>query len=117
MAGPNWVGGHLTALRRTAVGSFRVEDAVELEALEEGPAPAGAWLSPLEALGHLPRRQVSAEEAAALANGRILSAPGEEDQGPLVLVHADELVAVAELRDGRLRPRKVFAPADREAAP
>ena len=103
------MGAHLTELRRTAVGRFRVEDALPLDALQPGtPVPEEAWISPLEALGHLPRQEVGEAEADALSNGRILPAEGRDDLDPLVLSHDGELVAVAEIRDGRLRPRKVF---------
>jgi len=112
------VGAHLTELRRTAVGSFRVEDAVPLETLESGAVPTGAWLSPLEALAHLRRDEVSSEEAEALAHGQILSAGDRADGGPVALACQGELVAVAEIVDGRIRPRKVFraAPGAAEGA-
>jgi tRNA pseudouridine55 synthase len=107
------VGAHLAELRRTAVGGFRVEDAVALEELggagRGGPdVPERAWHTPLEALGHLPSEEVDRERARALAHGQILPAEAEGDRGPLVLSHAGALVAVAEVVGGRLRPRKVF---------
>lgn len=104
------VGAHLTSLRRTAVGRFRVKDALPLGALESGGEglPPEAWIDPLDALGHLPREEVSAERAGDVAHGIVLPAEDRADQGPLVLSHRGELVAVAEIVDGRLRPRKVF---------
>jgi tRNA pseudouridine55 synthase len=49
-------GGYLSALRRTRVGAFDVEDAVTLEALEQEPALVAARLMGLtEALGHMPK--------------------------------------------------------------
>lgn len=105
------VGAHLTALRRTAVGRFTVEDALALDALEPGFQPGGvAWMQPLEALAHLPRMELDGEQARALSNGMVLPVEGWEDTAPLVLAHEGELVAVGEIVAGRLRPRKVLVP-------
>ncbi len=102
------VGAHLTSLRRTAVGGFRVEGALTLAALEERAAVESALITPLEALAHLPVRELSEEERRRVGHGQRLSAEGEQS-GLLALVVGEELVAVAE-SDGRtVRPRKVFA--------
>jgi tRNA pseudouridine55 synthase len=53
------LGGHCRVLRRTAVGPFPVEDADEERILP-----------PLDALPFLPLREVPAEEAAAIRQGR-----------------------------------------------
>lgn len=101
-------GAHLTALRRTAVGRFRVEDAVPLDDLT--PAVAlEAWIPPAEALRHLPRVRVEADEAARLATGQFLRRAGTLPGGPIAVLHGSTLVAVAAAEGGRLRPRKVFA--------
>lgn len=67
------VGGHLTALRRTAVGSFSIEQATELALLEEGPK----FMSLDEALPLcFPVLEVTAQEAADLAMGKWLEPRG-----------------------------------------
>jgi tRNA pseudouridine55 synthase len=92
------IGGHCTALRRTAVGAFGVADADEERILP-----------PLQALPHLPYRQLTAEEAHAVTTGRPVAA---EEHGLLALVHEGHLIAVA-LADGELaRPETVIAGAD-----
>ncbi len=103
------VGAHLTALRRTAVGPFGVGGAVSLEDLEAGRVPERAWRTPLEALARFPRREVDADVATRLAHGMVLPAPDEDDSGLLAVAHGDLLVAVAEVVEGRFRPRKVLA--------
>ena len=67
---------HLAALRRTASGAFRSTDAVTLAALEALDAAArDALLLPVEALvATLPRLDVDAQDARALAQGRTLTA-------------------------------------------
>lgn len=70
------VGGHLTALRRTAIGDISVEDAYSLEDLVAGreanqPVP----LLPLEEAARrlFAVRQLTASEATDLSNGRRIS--------------------------------------------
>lgn len=105
------VGAHLTALRRTAIGSHHVSAAVPADRLGDPDAVEAAWLSPLDALAHLPRIEVDADGAAALRHGRPLPwAWGEpHGPGPIAVVHQDALLAIGEYDDERLRPRKVFA--------
>lgn len=97
----------LAALRRTHSGSFSVE-----AALPEGDWTRGALERALlgadEALAHLPARELDPAEAADVRHGRSLAAPGAE--GPWRLNHGGELLALGLAREGRLHPRKVFAP-------
>ncbi len=65
------MGGHLTALRRTRVGRFGVDQARSLDDLAEQP---GLSLTLDDAcLLLFPHRQLTDEEADAVANGRALS--------------------------------------------
>jgi len=90
------LGGHCTALRRTAVGPFLVQDADE-EAL----------LPPLAAVEHLPRRDLEAGEADAVRAGRPLPVGAGVD-GPVALVAAGRLVGVAQSSAGVARPETVI---------
>lgn len=101
------VGGHLTELRRTAVGGFRVEDAVRLDSL----TPVSAqdhWVPSVQAVAHLPRVEVGPDEAARLASGQWLPMARELPEGPIAVLCGSELVAVGAAEGSRLRPRKVF---------
>jgi tRNA pseudouridine55 synthase len=62
-------GAHLTRLRRTAIGPYRVEDAVEPDGASS-PRPVEA------AVAHLPRVDLSGDEARAASNGSILGPAG-----------------------------------------
>ena len=68
---------HLKALRRTASGAFRLEDAVTLAALEAlAPAARDALLLPVDTLlAGLPALAVDAPTVAALTQGRTAAAP------------------------------------------
>lgn len=117
-------GAHLRELRRTRIGPFRVERAVRPAGLEEGarpPAPGDAWRTPAAALGWLPFRTLDDEEAGRVGHGASvpigsLERPSLEgpprgppaEELPVPLLHGGRLLAVAERREGRLQPRKVF---------
>lgn len=115
------VGGHLTALRRTSVGSIGLGAAVTLEELERRIAAGDdlpGWDLSAAALAVLPAVPVSAEDARNLGSGRAVSAPdgaslalaaSPEGHGAAV-VPSGEVVAVVEIRGGALLPVVVFAP-------
>src|SRR5690606_40894460 len=95
------VGGHLTALRRTHVGSFTVADAVGIDELAEGAA-----LSPAEAAARiLPVLPASAEEARDLRHGKRLAGQASRLEGPLAAAVDPEgnLVGIVERRGADLK--------------
>jgi tRNA pseudouridine55 synthase len=83
-------GAHLTRLRRTAIGHFRVEDA-------RSPEDPGTPRDPVSAVEHLPSVDLSDEEAVAASHGRILGPAGVDGSyrvhapdGTLVGVYHDD---------------------------
>jgi tRNA pseudouridine55 synthase len=68
------VGGHLTALRRTKVGRYGLEEAHTLEALAE--APRLSYSLDEACLLGFPRRELTDSEAESASNGRFLPAAG-----------------------------------------
>lgn len=102
------MGAHLTALRRTAVGSFSVDDAVTIDRLDED-APA-SWITPDEALRRagLPGVEVDADDVRRLVHGQAVTAGPTHDAEAVAVRDADGLVAIARSSAGRLHPRKVF---------
>ena len=97
-------GAHLEELRRTAVGHFRVEDAV-------GPDALGAHESPIhpavDAVRHLPVHDLATDECDAVRHGRPISAP-RWDENPVALVFEGQLIAIAERQGDVLKPRVVL---------
>jgi tRNA pseudouridine55 synthase len=103
------VGGHLTALRRTAVGAFTAADAVTLDELAGAAQPVTVPLA-VAAARLLPRREVSAEQARVLAHGGPLPADGRT--GPYAVFDPDgNVIAVVADRGDRAKPEVVLAPA------
>jgi len=103
------VGGHLTALRRTHVGSFGLAEAVTLDELAAREDPV--TLSLAEAAARFfPRRDATADEARVLGHGGPLPAIGIA--GPYAVFDpAGTVLAIVAERDGRARPQVVLAPA------
>jgi tRNA pseudouridine55 synthase len=105
--------GHVSALRRTRVGPFGRTDAVTLEALrgadEAGLARA---LQPVSAgLGELPSVAVSRADAQRLCRGQAVLLRGRDApifEGTVAVTAHAALVALAELRQGELHPRRIF---------
>ncbi len=101
------VGGHLVALRRTAVGPYGLAAASTLEQLEESFV-----LLPVvdAARAAFPVRDVTAAEAVSLGYGQRLDATGQA--GPVAAIDPDgRLVALLEDAGATARPVIVLAPA------
>jgi tRNA pseudouridine55 synthase len=113
--------GHVSSLRRTRVGPFTEDRAITLEKLEELSHKAAALeaLLPVEtALDDIPVLAVTAEDAFSLAQGRslVLVPRQVEAMTPRLTggsrtvsaMEGNRLVALCEMRAGRLNPVRVF---------
>jgi tRNA pseudouridine55 synthase len=96
------VGGHLTALRRTRVGKFDIDQARSLDELAERPELSVTLDQ--ACLKMFARRELSAEEAEAASNGRTLTPAGID--GVYTAQDADGRV-IALLRDDGLKTKSV----------
>jgi tRNA pseudouridine55 synthase len=97
-------GGHLAALTRTAVGPFRLADAVPPE-----EATWAAVRSPAALVDGLARRQLDDAERMAVLHGRPIAAGDTGADGAVALFAGDDLLAVAERAGDALKPRVVVA--------
>jgi tRNA pseudouridine55 synthase len=87
------LGGHVTVLRRTACGPFRVED-------------AGPELLPMDvALMHLPEIRLTTEELHRFENGRSVDRQAE---GLVRVYCGPRFVGIGEKTETGLKPRKVI---------
>ncbi|MCW2642342.1 MAG: tRNA pseudouridine synthase [Dactylosporangium sp.] len=103
------VGGHLTALRRTAVGSFTIAEAQTLESLSQAADPVTLPLS-AAAARFFPRRDADADEARVLGHGGPLEPIGMT--GPYAVFGPDgQVIAVVSEREGRAKAEIVLTPA------
>ena len=100
-------GGHLIALRRTAVGPLRVAEAGAPDAVT-----AADLRDPAILVAHLPRREVTATERDSVLHGRpIAREPVAVSRYPVALFAGAELLAVAEVEGEQLKPRVVVTDA------
>lgn len=96
-----------TALRRLAVGSVSVQDAVALDALTPDNWPRK--VVPLEtALAHLPIVELNDEQSVNYVHGRRFALLHPDIETCLVL-HRSHMVGLGNIVDGVLHPRKVLA--------
>lgn len=106
---------HMRSLRRLAIGSARIEDAVPLGDWMESEQPAAYLRDPLLYLDGLPMWHPKREAMDRLANGQMVEIDEELaslSPGDLVLVvFAGAVAAIGEIVDRQpaaLRPKKVF---------
>ena len=111
--------GHVSSLRRTAVGPFGERTMISLEQLEAvchraaaGEASLADALMPVEtALDDIPALAVSRADAARLARGQAVLLRGRDApnfRGPVYATASGQLVALAELEHGEIVPKRVF---------
>jgi len=102
---------HLEALRRTAVGAFRIEQAPSLDDLQAlgGTARAALLLPPDSLLSDLPKLELAEEQATRFMNGQVL--PLDTPRGACrVYRRHGGLLGVGEIRTGSgLRPVRLIA--------
>jgi tRNA pseudouridine55 synthase len=113
---------HVSDLRRLRVGAFTEANAITLDKLEElcNIAPPLEVLLPVEtALDDIPELAVTAEDAFRLTQGRsIVLLPRQVETLRARLAasrtvsarHGTKIVALCEMRAGRLNPTRVFHP-------
>ena len=113
--------GHVSALRRTRVGRFSQADAVTLEMLEDlgyEPGQSEALLPVETALDDIPVLAVTDEDAFRLKQGRsVVLVPRQVEAVKAGLkpgsrtvsaMSGGSMVALCEMRAGRLEPSRVF---------
>jgi tRNA pseudouridine55 synthase len=111
--------GHVSALRRMAVGPFAEADMIPLEELEAlchraaagGGSLADALLPVATALDDIPALAVSRADAARLQRGQAVLMRGRDApvvRGTVYVTASDCLVALAEVDRGEIVPKRVF---------
>ena len=105
-------GAHLTALSRTRVGRFSLEDATPLHLLDRNVC-AAQLIPPPRAVAHMPQIPLPANVVKSIRNGQRLGwnkvSPDTPPNGTCGLVcPLGTLVALAEVRDARIHLLRVF---------
>ena len=111
--------GHICALRRTVVGPFTERDMIPLEELEalcnraaSGEGSLADALLPVEtALDDIPALAVTRADAARLHRGQAVLLRGRDapdSSGTVYVTVAGRLLALAEIGNGEIIPKRVF---------
>src|SRR5439155_20845989 len=111
--------GHICALRRTLVGPFGESDMIPLEQVEalcdraaSGEGSLADALLPVEtALDDIPALAVTRADAARLHRGQAVLLRGRDapnSSGTVYVTVAGRLLALAEIGNGELIPKRVF---------
>ena len=97
---------HLSALKRSRIGSVHAEDSVDLESLKTREDVANALKTIPDILPNMPVVDVSNEEAEDLRQGRPLDRKADQD----VLAQTDDKtpIAICKPKDGKLWPNVVL---------
>ena len=97
-------GAHLESLRRVEAGGFSLADAVPLDDIDEASVRP-----PSDAVMQLRAVEVNESTAALVRNGRPIEDPINVDENePVALLHAGDLLAVYRERAGRLVADRVL---------
>jgi len=106
--------GHLSALRRTASGGFRIEDGVTLAALDAmNPSERTGRLMPLSGLlGGLPRADLDEAAEGRFRKGQAL--PYEGTEGLCGVYGGGRVVGLGRSEGGRLHPVRLTNTQDAE---
>ncbi len=98
--------GHLSQLRRTETGGFKVDMALPLEVIEAFPETA---LLPMDRLlSHLPERLLSPEQAERFQHGNPVAASSQTAERWRVYDGEGRLLGIGVQRDGQLWPQRIF---------
>ena len=115
------VGAHLTQLRRTRAGRFRIDNALTLERLNElaeATSMASVLISLNDAVSDLPMVQLSSEDATRTRHGidlaiaETVSERWENDQAVRLTDLTGNLIAVGRYvrSEGAIHPQVVISP-------
>lgn len=105
-------GAHLSALRRTAIGSFSIDQAASIDRIEScSMIERDELLAPPDSLvTHLAARQLDESQARAILQGKVLRVEECSRPGPLRLYANGRFIGLGEINEGgRLSPKRLIA--------
>ena len=99
--------GHLIKLVRVKAGDFKIENSLNLEELENIEQVRQNIIYPLEKLNY-PKYELNENELEKVSHGMSLKFNTNLQNGLIILVHKDELVAIGEVIEKEIKCSKVF---------
>ena len=103
--------GYISCLRRTKDGKFSINDAISLEKLEKiDHKERYQYVKPIRAvLDDIPAVPVSALDAEKIRCGMAIKSEIDSEDSFVAICFEKELLAIAELKEGMLYPKRVFS--------
>lgn len=100
-------GGHLIKLIRTQAGNFLVNEATSLDDLDTIEKVMKKLLNPLEML-NLSKLEITEEEHKKVLQGQYFYNNSVKSNDFLILIYNNNISAVAEVDNGKIKVKKVF---------
>ena len=98
--------GTMSFLLRTQVGSYLLNEAHTLQEIAENPA--GCCAEPITAVSHLPKLELTANQAARITNGVRTTVNGTVDGQYALLGHNSEFLGIGKCVDSKVQAEKIF---------
>ena len=98
--------GTMSFLLRTQVGSYLLNEAHTLQ--EIAANPAGCCAEPITAVSHLPKLELTANQAARITNGVRTTVNGTVDGQYALLGHNSEFLGIGKCVDSKVQAEKIF---------
>ena len=98
--------GTMSFLLRTQVGSYLLNEAHTLQEIAENPA--GCCAEPITAVSHLPKLELTANQAARITNGVRTTVNGTVDGQYALLGPGSEFLGIGKCVDSKVQAEKIF---------
>ena len=98
--------GTMSFLLRTQVGSYLLNEAHTLQEIAENPA--GCCAEPVTAVSHLPKLELTANQAARITNGVRTTVNGTVDGQYALLGPNSEFLGIGKCVDSKVQAEKIF---------
>lgn len=98
--------GTMSFLLRTQVGSYLLNEAHTLQEIAENPA--GCCAEPITAVSHLPKLELTANQAARITNGVRTTVNGTVDGQYALLGPDSEFLGIGKCVDSKVQAEKIF---------
>ena len=98
--------GTMSFLLRTQVGSYLLNEAHTLQEIAENPA--GCCAEPITAVSHLPKLELTANQAARITNGVRTTVNGTVDGQYALLGPNSEFLGIGKCVDSKVQAEKIF---------
>ena len=98
--------GTMSFLLRTQVGSYLLNEAHTLQEIAENPA--GCCAEPITAVSHLPKLELTANQAARITNGVRTTVNGTVDGQYALLGPNSEFLGIGKFVDSKVQAEKIF---------